>query len=189
METDIHSFALVYRNLAAVRRTVEWFSGKNGRLFNALTDARSLVEACTDWDALRGDYQRVGGPKANLWRRLGGALFAARGDDARSAGSACFHWDRPFGAESVSDVSGKAITRLDIDEITAVFPSGTTGPFGAEVRRLSVPRRWLGGDGGVADPYDVRETASAARGDFIFSVGGTRLVYDATGVRPEGDGA
>ena len=187
---DGMDFALVYDNLLAVRRTVEFFQagGPEGRLFRPYDDARTLVEACTDWSDLADEYTRMPGSKADLWRRLGERIFAEGRVRVQTAGMAVLDWRLPFDEQLVGQPDERVSARLGIDEVTVEFHRGIFGPFGRPISSLSIRRSWL--SGGVVDdpcrPEELETVVDDNGSEWLrFMVGGKSFRYDSLGCRKD----
>jgi len=102
--------------------------------------------------------------------------------DEQIAAQARLKWNQRFDRGSLAFAVDDAVygTRLGAQDLVAQLPAGTIGPFGREVRTVSIPSFWTGGLK-VAD--DVAPTITRAEpGAFTIEVGQQRYRYDRLGL-------
>ena len=165
------ALGLVYPDLLGILATRAELARKGTLSIPA--DNRRLVEAATHPVALEGLARESGGRWLKRWEWQTGTTGAT----AMAAAHAGLAWEKPIEAFA----SNETITvRLGLDDRSIELPSGTVGPFGCVVSRLSVSGRWLGG---VA--LDAELTIKRPeQGTLTICLAGKAFRYDRLGLRP-----
>lgn len=172
----------VYADLRVLEAT--WQALEEHRVLRIPDMNRALVEATTHPDALKATLSALGPLAEKHFQWLQGSYFA----DRLLAKKNVVNWKQPFGeCAFISDDLGERITtRLGEQDRLVRFETPPPGPFGQELRELSIPAWLVRG----SSPELLQETArvqEAAAGRIVFtfdSEGREPFVYDCLGLRP-----
>lgn len=72
-------------------------------------------------------------------------------------------------------------TRLGTDDVLVSLPDHTYGPFGKEIRVLTIPQRWLRG---VDLSGELTPRIADEDGALQLTLGDRPFLYDSLGLRP-----
>lgn len=140
---------------------------------------RTLVEATTHPDALDLMTPALGerGLAHRMW--IQGQYYG----DSRMAQLNCVDRRKPFGDYAYPDreLERKIQTRLGEGDRLVRFEPPIEGPFGRQLRHLTVPH-WLAKD--VAQEVELAQVIEADAGRISFSFDSRKFVYDRLGLRP-----
>lgn len=135
---------------------------------------RALVEATTHPDALKAIADELDGP----WRLHGETVVGIVLAHGRVAGNHLADWGVPF-PDAVFPADGVRIaTRLGAEDRIAEFEAPIPGPFGALIRRLTVPHWLVEG----ADADERPSEVDTGDGAITFRFGARRYRYDRLGL-------
>ena len=141
---------------------------------------RKLVEQATHplaLDALTGELER----RDPRWRRARQDNDGQKAADAYIAQGARLPWDCGFDNDALGFPADERIgTRLGTDDVQVSLPDGTHGPFGKEIRVLTIPQRWLRG---VDLNGELTPRIAAEDGALQLTLGDRQLIYDSLGLR------
>ncbi len=140
---------------------------------------RKLVERATHplaLDALTGELEQ----RDRRWRRARQDIDGQQAADAYIARHARLPWAHGFDNDELGFPKDERIgTRLGADDVLVSLPDGTPGPFGKEIRMLSIPGRWLQG----VDPGGEAEPVVTQNGALQIELGDRHFLYDSLGLR------
>ena len=148
---------------------------------------RELVERTTHPEALEALLEELaaGEPK---WRSHDAGNFGLTLAHCGSAAAAGIDWTKPFTDLVGLPWSGDEetyTTRLGLDSRVVEFDEAEApiGPFGEQVRQITIPARWTGEiDPAIDEPWRPRKIATE-EGAFSFQAWGQRFHYDCRGLR------
>ncbi|MDH4981172.1 CRISPR-associated helicase Cas3' [Hyphomicrobium sp. D-2] len=143
---------------------------------------RTLVEQATHphaLEALTCELEKVN----PAWRGAGERSDGQKVADTYLAQHVLLPWKRGFSGQIdlAFPMDERTGTRLGADDVLVPMPEGTIGPFGHEIRVLTIPSRWLPGVDLSADlvPQIMPDGGAALK----FNLGSHRFCYDALGLR------
>jgi CRISPR-associated endonuclease/helicase Cas3 len=171
-----HGLGTVYDDLRILEATWRVLAARE--LLSIPQMNRGLVEQTTHPEALQAIVTELGGHWLAHATRLLGSLFA----DRRAAELNIIDRGQPFGdLEFPSrELERRIQTRLGEGDRLVEFDPPLVGPFGHEVRRLSVPAYLARGVPSDAQPTEL----TLNQGTISFAFGPRRFVYDRLGLRP-----
>jgi len=175
----------VYENLLAVEATRRLIVQQP--IWKIPEMNRELVERTTHPAALEALLEELATSEPK-WRAHDvdnfGLTLAHRG----SAAAAGIDWTKPFSDLLSLPWSGdeeRFATRIGLDSRVVEFDEAEApiGPFGEQVRRITIPVRWTGEiDPAIAEPWRAR-MLGAEEGDFSFESWGQQFYYDCRGLQ------
>ena len=162
----------VYANIVVLEAT--WAALEKRALLDLPTDNRALVEAATHPDALEAIAAAKGWDR--FWAKDRGGMVAEIGQARANA----LDLSIPMSELGPFPASEAIATRLGARDRLVRFPSGTIGPFGAEVTTIRVAR-WMLRDVPLEAEPEVRAEANG----LALGLGDVSLRYDRMGLRLE----
>lgn len=141
---------------------------------------RMLVESATHPQALNALTAKLE-RQDQRWKLHRQALDGSELGDAYQARHASLNWEQSFSDENLAFPTNEKIgTRLGADDVLFSMPEHTVGPFGMEIRVISVPLRWIPG----VDLSEMITPDVAVRRDALtIKIGSSHLIYDHLGLR------
>jgi CRISPR-associated endonuclease/helicase Cas3 len=133
--------------------------------------ARELIERTTHMEALEA--------LPEVWRQHRDWLYGRQLADIVQAMRSLLE-PQPFGELHYPDKSEQVLTRLGDPTYDIPLAEPLVSPFGATIRRLAIPARWLGGS---AIPDTLH--AVAIEGGFRFSIGNQSFRYARFGLEKD----
>jgi len=141
---------------------------------------RKLVEWATHplaLDALTGELKK----RDPGWQRARQDNDGQKAAEAYIAQGARLPWDHGFDHDAVGFPTDERIgTRLGADDVLVSLPDRTYGPFGKEIRVLTVPQHWLKG---VDLNSELTPRITAGDAALQFTLGDCQFLYDSLGLR------
>lgn len=144
---------------------------------------RRLVERTTHPDALEAltaNLER----QDSRWRKLRQDLDGSKIGDAYLAQHARLPWEKRFDCDGNDALAfpeeEKLGTRLGSEDLQIALPDGTIGPFGQQIRVLSIPGHWMMGSDLT---QELSPTAEPAETGLLLQVQDKRFHYDRLGLR------
>jgi CRISPR-associated endonuclease/helicase Cas3 len=169
-----HGFGAVYDDLRVLEAT--WRALATYPTLEIPAMNRRLVEAATHPEALKAIVDELGG----AWKKHSDDCIGSGIAERRLADLNLVKRDQRF--RKCRFPSAERIpTRLGDDDRIVEFDAAPTGPFGAPIRRLTIPG-WLA-KGATAEAQAEHVVAEA--GAIRFSFAGRALIYDRMGLRPD----
>lgn len=141
---------------------------------------RKIVEWATHplaLDALTGELEK----RDPRWRRARQDNDGQKAADAFIAQGVRLTWEHGFDNDALGFPMDERIgTRLGVDDVLLSLPDRTHGPFGKEIRVLTIPQRWLRG----VDPSgELTPRIAAEDGALQLTLGNRQFLYDSLGLR------
>ena len=170
-----HGFGTVYDDLRVLEAT--WRTLEQSPVLEIPAMNRRLVEAATHPEALKAIVDELEGPWKKHAQKCDGGAIASR----RLAGLNAVNRDEPFADCHFPSTESHIRTRLGDDDRIVEFDAAPPGPFGAPIRRLTIPG-WLAKGAPAEAPA---EHVVAEAGSIRFSFAGRALIYDRMGLRPD----
>lgn len=141
---------------------------------------RTLVERATHplaLDSLTNELEQ----RNPAWRRARQDIDGQKAADAWIAQDSRLNWDLRFDSDELAFSKEKRVaTRLGADDVLVSLPDDTRGPFGQEVRVLTIPMRWLRGVDLSSELTPQIATEDRALQIYL---GDHRFFYDSLGLR------
>jgi CRISPR-associated endonuclease/helicase Cas3 len=169
-----HGFGTVYDDLRVLEAT--WRALETYQTLEIPAMNRRLVEAATHPEALKAIVAELGGPWKKHAQKCDGESIASR----RLANLNAVDRDQPFADCRFPSSESRIRTRLGEDDRIVEFDGAPAGPFGAPIRRLTIPG-WLA-KGAPAEAQAEHVVAEAESIRFNFA--DRAFVYDRMGLRP-----
>jgi CRISPR-associated endonuclease/helicase Cas3 len=170
-----------YRDLVVLEATRRM--AYNHPLWRIPAMNRVLVEGATHplaLDSLTSELEK----RDPRWRRARQDMDGQQAADAYIAQHARLPWSLGFDNDVLGFPMDERIgTRLGADDVLVSLPDSTQGPFGREIRVLTIPERWLRG---VDLSRELIPRISAEDGALQFTLGDHQFLYDSLGLRPTG---
>ncbi|MGE0626238.1 MAG: hypothetical protein AB7O43_00325 [Hyphomicrobiaceae bacterium] len=141
---------------------------------------RKLVEQATHplaLDELTSELEK----RDPRWRRARQDMDGQQVADAYIAQSARLPWGLGFDSDALAFSKEERIgTRLGVDDVLVSLPDDTPGPFGKEIRVLTIPRRWLRG---VDLSGELVPRIAPEDGALRLTLSDCQFLYDSLGLR------
>jgi CRISPR-associated endonuclease/helicase Cas3 len=141
---------------------------------------RKLVECATHplaLDVMTGELEQ----RDRRWRRARQDIDGQQAADACIAQHARLPWDYGFDNDELGFPKDERIgTRLGAHDVLVPLPDGTQGPFGKEIRVLSIPGHWLEG---VDLGGELELLVTPRDGALQTRLGDRHFLYDSLGLR------
>lgn len=139
---------------------------------------RRLVESATHPEARTGEIARRGPAWSDYEMKIGGRDAAIR----THARLKQLRRDQPFPERFLCDEE-EVMTRLGAQGLVLDLAPDVIGPFGTQVRRITLPAYWQG----LTPPEGLVEAEPLSEG-FRIRMGKSTLLYGPTGLRHEQEG-
>ena len=166
----------VYENIVGVLAVRDWLATRGE--IHIPADNRALVEASTHHAALYAYADRLGG----IWPTHLQSVEGQRLAEGMGAATVAVRWEEPLiENQPVSDQHAE--TRLGLKDHRVTLPEPLVGPFGQQVRTLSIPG-WMVDETTKDDTLEVVDTRSGA---IRFRFGSRDFRYDRFGLVRVGD--
>lgn len=167
-----------YRDLVVLEATRRMI--RDNPIWRIPTMNRRLVEGATHpsaLDALTSELEK----RDPRWRRARQDLDGQQVADAYIAQRARLPWEIGFDEPALAFLQDEQIgTRLGANDVLVSLPEGTQGPFGKEIRVLTMPERWLRG---VVLSGEMTPRVAAEDGALRLTLGDRQFLYDSLGLR------
>lgn len=143
---------------------------------------RAYVEGSVHSDALGGIVSELGG----LWPKHAAHVLGEERGEGRVAELNLVDWRKRYSETTFKAVEDRLVSsRLGEGDRRVQFSPAFRGPFGLEVKELTVRASWAQG----VDPEAFETTAvRCSTGRTTFSFGPKTFVYDRLGLRPQRTG-
>jgi CRISPR-associated endonuclease/helicase Cas3 len=174
-----HGVGSVYPDLRILQAT--WDLLVEARTLQIPKDNRRLVERTTHPAALEALVEGRGGAWAAHAQRESGRAIAERTLGKRNSVRRAVPFTDDEVAFPQGELSEEIRTRLGEDDRRLELPTPMEGPFGREIRELTVPG-WLARDVPAEPEVGCERTPD---GTLRIRVGPRTFVYDRLGLRPE----
>lgn len=170
-----HGLGTVYEDLRILEAT--WRLVEDKTIWAIPSMNRELVETATHPESLDNIVEELGG----TWHEHSQQILGIRGADRTHAQLLLLPRDTRYGEELFpTDLNERIRTRLGEDNRRIQLPDVVSSPFGAVLRELVIPARWLPEDAEASEAKDVH----AKDGVLSFSFAGKPFTYDRLGLRP-----
>lgn len=166
----------VYQDLRTLEASWRLLEDTCSLPWNIPKDNRKLVEWGTHPDYLNSIVEELGRP----WEVHRQYLFGQEFTDRQLPDLVGIDFNKPFGESEFADDLGKVKTRLGRDDYQIYLPEGMKGPFGYEVKEMTITEWEL--DEAPDDPNIPSESVHPVDGGFEFNYYGRRFRYDRFGL-------
>ncbi|NBC26641.1 MAG: CRISPR-associated helicase Cas3' [Bacteroidetes bacterium] len=174
-----HGLGTVYQDLRVLEATWRVLEDEALKQWNIPEHNRELVECATHPNILRSLASELGDRWENHQQHIAGQEFANR----QLPGLVGIDFSKPFGDSGFAEDLKQVKTRLGRDDYQVFLPENLSGPFGNEVKEMTITEWQLDV---VPEKLQVEEdTVQTFDGGFGFTYYGKAFRYDRFGLHSE----